>query len=186
MVMKKLVVLFTLLFAFTMAKAQPEPVEKEGTKEAAKTTKAAREPLKKLEGIYVSPIAKENFAVDYSNASNAQWYRGENFDEVTFSNGDRKMTAFYDIDGNLVGTTESKTFADIPLKAQQKIKEKYGDYETGPVIFFDDNETNSTDMILWSTQFDDEDNYFVEMNKGTKKIILEVDLNGGVSFFKEL
>jgi len=41
-------------------------------------------------------------------------------------------------------------------------------------------------MVLWGIQFDDADNYFVELSKGTKKIIVEVSPEGTVGYFKEL
>ena len=53
-------------------------------------------------------------------------------------------------------------------------------------MFFDDNELNETDMILWAIQFDDKDLYFVELAKDANKIIVMCNLEGEVSFFKQL
>ena len=97
-----------------------------------------------------------------------------------------QMKAFYDINSKLVGTTQTKTFADVPIKGQEQIKKDYKDYTVGTVIFFDDNEANSTDMILYDIQFDDADNYFVELSKGTKKIVVQVNTEGDLFFFKDL
>jgi hypothetical protein len=183
--MKKLALLATaLLFTSGLVFAQPQ------TKKAVKTEKnemkTERVALKKLEGNMVSNQAKSNFEMDFGNVSGAQWKRVDTYDEVTFTANGVKEKAFYDGDGNLVGTTQKKTFADIPARAQKEIKEKYKDYSIGPVVFFDDNEANDTDMILWATQFDDEDLYFVELTKGPEKIIVKVDPSGGVGFFKKL
>jgi len=41
-------------------------------------------------------------------------------------------------------------------------------------------------MILYGIQFEDADNYFVELSKGTKKIVLQVNTDGVVFFFKQL
>jgi len=41
-------------------------------------------------------------------------------------------------------------------------------------------------MILYEQLFQDEDNYFVELKKENKEIILEVNMNGDVSLFKQL
>lgn len=38
-------------------------------------------------------------------------------------------------------------------------------------------------MILYGQQFADEDNYFVELVKGSKKIVLRSNMAGDVSFF---
>ena len=93
---------------------------------------------------------------------------------------------YYDSNGKLIGTTSSKAFTDVPAKGQQEIKTKYKDYTAGPVIFYDDNEENDTDMILWGLQFNDADNYFVELTKGNSKLIIRVDTAGGISLFKQL
>jgi len=66
------------------------------------------------------------------------------------------------------------------------IKKNYSGYTPGKVILFDDNEYNDTDMELFSTVFDDEDNYFVSMENDKETIILKVKMNGNVSFFKTL
>jgi hypothetical protein len=96
------------------------------------------------------------------------------------------MKTFYDIDGILVGTTQIKTFGDVPVKGQQAIKKNYKDYTIGQVVFYDDNEANDTDMKLYGMQFDDKDNYFVELLKGTNKIVVQVNTEGDVFFFKDL
>jgi hypothetical protein len=41
-------------------------------------------------------------------------------------------------------------------------------------------------MILYGIQFEDQDNYFVELSKASKKIVLQVNPEGAVFFFKDL
>ena len=187
--MKKLA-LFAMTFLFTAGFVFGQPQTNQGVKTEKKESKSEqkteRVALKKLEGNMVSDQAKNNFNMDFKNASGAEWKRVETFDEVTFTANGAKMKAFYDGEGNLVGTTQRKTFADLPAKGQKEIKERYKGYSIGPVVFFDDNVANETDMIMWATQFDDEDLYFVEMTKGSDKIIVKVDPSGGVGFFKKL
>ena len=79
-----------------------------------------------------------------------------------------------------------KTFADLPKKAQKRIRSEYKNYKIGPVAFFKDNEANDSDMILWNTAFDDADNYFVELKNPQRDIILQVKPEGEISFFKQL
>jgi hypothetical protein len=38
-------------------------------------------------------------------------------------------------------------------------------------------------MLLYGLQFDDMDNYFVEISRGTRNIVLRVDTTGYVEFF---
>jgi len=189
--MKKLAILsFAFLFVLSGVSGQVQKTEKEQKKEQKKETKkvekSERVPLKKLEGTVVSPKAKSSFASDFGTVTNVQWKRVDTFDEVTFSSDGKVIKAFYDTDGTLVGTVQDKILADIPEKGQQAIKSKYPDYTIGRVILFDDNEANETDMILYGVQFDDSDNYFVELTKGTQKIVVKVDVTGALSLFKRL
>jgi hypothetical protein len=154
---------------------------------AKKEAKAERKELRKLEGAEVSTLSKSSFLSDFGNLSDAVWRKSEVFDEVTFTTDGKEETAFYDNDASLVGTTSVKTFDDLPYKGQLEIKKKYKDYTTGPVIFFNDNnEANETSMLLYGIQFDDEDNYFVELQKGPSRIIVRVNSGGQVFFFKQL
>lgn len=142
--------------------------------------------LRKLEGKEVSYAAKLAFYSDFGNIPVTEWKRTVNYDQATFTKDGQVLQAFYDADAKLVGTVSNKTFEDLPAKAQQYINKKYKDYNYGAVILYDDNETNATDMILYNQQFDDADNYFIEMKKGNKAIVLQVNMNGNVSFFKDL
>lgn len=148
-----------------------------------KEKKADRKALKKLEGKEVAYMSKQNFASDFRNTPAKSWKREENFDEVTFTKGGKDMTAYYDSDSKLVGTTMNKSFSNLPASAQKEINKRYKGYSKNGVIFFDDNELNETDMVLYGNQFDDADNYFVELQKGADKIVLQVSMEGGVKYF---
>ena len=179
--MKKLgITIVVFLFAFTLVQGQTKNTE------TKKEQKAGRIALKKLEGTNVSVMSKDNFAKDFGNLPNVQWKRVNTYDEATFMKDGKEMKAFYDFDSKLVGTTTHVTFADVPAKGQKEIKKQYKDYTVESVVIFDDNEANETDMILYGVQFDDSDNYFVELAKGTNKIILQVNSSGEVFFFKQL
>ena len=145
-----------------------------------------REELKKLKGKEVSYKSEQAFQNDFGNIPVVQWERTAHYDEATFIKDGQLATAYYDVDSKLVGTTSPKTFADIPATAQKYINAKYQGYSKTNVLFYDDNELNETDMILYGDQFDDADNYFVELKKDNKEIILQVDMRGNVSFFKQL
>ncbi|HTF27222.1 MAG TPA: hypothetical protein VK625_00180, partial [Flavitalea sp.] len=141
---------------------------------------------RKLEGKEVSYQAKQAFYTDFGNVPAGRWMRTSNFDEVLFTKDGHLMKAYYDFDANLVGTTSRKIFADIPMNAQKFIDKNYKGYIKEKVVLFDDNEPNETDMILYGEQFDDADNYFVELKKDNKEIVLQVNMSGDVSFFKQL
>jgi hypothetical protein len=145
-----------------------------------------RVPLKKPEVSKVSEQAKSHFIADFGNVPDVHWKRSHNFDEAVFTRNGKQMTAWYDIDAHLVGTTSTAFFTDLPADGQNAIKNKYKDYTVGDVIFFDDSEVNQTDMILYNQQFDDADNFFVEMSKGKSNIVIMVSTRGEISFFKQI
>jgi len=186
--MKKLAILtMTFVFAVSIAHGQAQKEEKEKVKETKKELKTERVALRKLVGNEPSVKARSNFNVDFNGATNVLWKRIDTYDQVAFTSKEgHKLTGYYDESGILVGTTEVKTFADVPAKGQKEIKAKYKDYTIGQVIFYDDNEANETDMIMYGVQFDDADNYFVELTKGSNKIVLQVNTVGTVFFFKQL
>ena len=105
----------------------------------------------------------QQFIRDFPDAENVRWNPGRPLEEVTFTNDHIEITAYYDVDSKLIGTTTEKKFADIPAKAQQYINKHFKGYNPESVIMFDDNEDNDTDMMLYNTVFEDADNYFVAL-----------------------
>jgi hypothetical protein len=178
----------TFLIVFILAsysfigQAQPG---KGQTTPAGKGSRKAAVTLKRISAGEINPAAKNSFAVDFPNTPAIKWERSAYFDEVVFSKDGKQYRGFYDPDGTLVGTTTVVSFSDLPASAQKEIQKKYKDYTIGKVIFYDDNQASSTDMYLYGQQFEDQDNYFVEAVKGTKKIILQATPEGEVLFFTD-
>ncbi|MEO8768579.1 MAG: hypothetical protein ABI402_00785 [Ferruginibacter sp.] len=148
-----------------------------------KEKRKERTALRKLEGKEVGLASKYSFTNDFGNIKPVQWKRTIYFDEAVFMQNKQLVTAFYDSNSKLVGTTMKSSFDKLPLIARKEIKEKYKDYKVEDVIFYDDNEENETDMIIYGIQFDDADNYFVELSKGDKKEVVKVDTSGEVYHF---
>lgn len=186
-----------VLFALATMQVQAQEKEKKVIKEEINQTKKElkaekkelskeKKELRKLEKGDVSYQSKEQFYRDFGKLPNVQWKRSDYFDEATFTKDGQKLTAFYDITSSLVGTMSRKTFEDLPANAQKEIKKKYKDYIVDLVLFFEDNEANDTDILLYGVRFSDVDNYFVELLKGNEKIVLQINLEGDVYFFKKL
>ena len=137
----------------------------------------------------VSDFTKNKFRQDFPNARDVNFVRTKNFDEVAFISGKKNrkiMKAYYDLNSDLIGTTQLKSFADLPGNSPANIHKNYAGYKTVEVIKFIDNGDNETDMNLFSTRFDDKDAYFVELAKNNREIVVKVDLSGDVSFFKDI
>jgi hypothetical protein len=134
----------------------------------------------------VSSRSKDSFYADFGQVSDAKWVRGPQFDEVTFTKDGQQQTAYYDNHFILVGTTADKKFADVPAKAQKEIQKQFKGYAIGAVVEYKDNENNDTNMLLYGTQFDDADHYFVTVSKGKEADVLMVKTDGEISFFSTL
>lgn len=185
--MKKLtILLLTFLFSVAFVFGQAEKGNNASIKESKKEQKTERVALRKLDGADVSSLAKDSFFADFGNIPNVKWKRVGPFDEAAFTKNGKALTAFYDFNAKLVGTTQDVTFADVPASGQKEIQKQYKGYTIGPVVFFDDVEANEGDMLLFGSQFAGEDNYFVELAKGTDKVLVQVNSDGNVFFFKQL
>ena len=184
--MKKLITsAVVVLIAAVSVQVEAQSTSKEVKKELKAEKKAAHKEIRKIEGNQVSSKSKNQFNADFTDATNVNWTRGGRFDEATFTKDGKTMTAYYDYDSRLVGTTSNKKFTDLPAKAQTEIKNKYKGYTTGAVILYDDNEGNDTNMYFFGTEFEDADHYFVTVIKAGKESILKVSIDGEVSFFKQ-
>lgn len=128
---------------------------------------------------------EQHFLNDFPKATNVSW-KINGFEEATFTLNGKDMKAFYDYNNELIGTTSEVNYFDMPEVARKYIEKHYKDYTTSQVILYDDNEYNDTDMMLYGNQFEDEDNYFVELSNNNRKIVLQVNMEGLVSFFKDL
>ena len=179
------IVLFALSFVFAFEQTQAQVLQNNPKKEINHEKRMHRRELKKLSGSTVSENSKSSFAKEFGKIPVA-WVRSVHFDEATFMKNGKQMKAYYDQDGIQVGTTSYVNFTDLPAIGQKNLQKYYKDYKIGKIIFFDDNEYNDTEMMLFDSQFNDEDNYFVELSKGNNKIVVSVKPNGDVSFFKQL
>jgi hypothetical protein len=128
---------------------------------------------------------EQHFETDFPNATNVSWRRA-GFEEAVFTVEGKEMKAFYDYNHELIGTTTPVTYLDMPEAGRKYIEKHYSDYTPQQVILFDDNEYNESDMVLYGNAFADADNYFVELANNNKTIVLQVNMEGLVTFFRDL
>jgi hypothetical protein len=180
--MKKLLFLAAAIFVFA-AVINAQTTGSVLRKVTSVNKKEKLEKLKTLQGTEVSPAAKQAFTQIYGDIP-AVWKRTTNYDQVTFTSGDEEETSYYDADAKLVGTIKQKKFEDLPDDSQTIINAKYAGYKKEDVVFYDDNELNTTDIVVFNKQFEDEDCFYVKLKKDNDEIIVKVKQTGEVSFFK--
>jgi hypothetical protein len=179
-----------LLFTVTTAFSQDELAFNDASNSTShKITKSQREEKRAIrrEKSLTEPtyMAEQNFETDFPNATNVTWKK-IGIEEASFTLNGKEMKAFYDYNNELIGTTTPVSFLDMPVIARNYIDKHFSDYTTQSVILFDDNEYNQSDMVLYGNVFADADNYFVELSNNNKRIVLEVNMEGLVTFFKDL
>ncbi|MET0638075.1 MAG: hypothetical protein ABWZ25_18740 [Chitinophagaceae bacterium] len=181
--MKKIILAASVILSvatMSVASAQENKTEKkEMNKEARKLRKTSDQGD-------VNLAVKTQFEQDFPGATNAVFVQAKSYAIVSFKDGTKMKKAYYDFNNQLIGTTQKKTFAEIPPTAQAEIKKRYPGYTVTNVIKYDDNENNDTDMVIYDLPFSDSDNFFVELKSGTSDKIVKVDLSGDVSLFKDI
>ena len=119
----------------------------------------------------VSLKVMDNFKKQFRNASEVSWTIKEQFTKAEFSVNGIQVEAFFDKEGELIGTSRHTDFNQLPLTAIEKIKADYANYQISSTIEFDQKGDR---------------NYYVSLEKGNKKQILTVSLYGDVTKFEGL
>lgn len=114
--------------------------------------------------------AQRNLLEEFKDAKEIDWSSKGTLTEASFEWNGQKLQAFYTQDGEQVALSREIPVAQLPVKALRAVKNKYSDYKTTEAIEF-----NSADAGL---------SYYVSLEKGNKKTILNVSPDGLVSVFK--
>jgi hypothetical protein len=119
----------------------------------------------------ISTKVNEHFVASFKNAKNVEWKVKDNFDRVSFILNGEKVQAFYDGDGDLIGTSKTYALDKLPKSALETITTKYTfpEYQVKDCIEF----VNSSN----------EKNYYVSMDKRNETVVLEITKAGMVSVF---
>jgi hypothetical protein len=115
--------------------------------------------------------ATAHFTATFSKAKNVSWVSNGKFEKVSFVLNNENITAFYDADGDLVGTTKKVAFDKLPKAAIETITTTYTfpEYEVRECIEF----VNANNERKYYTSFSTED----------ATVVLEITQNGRVSVF---
>jgi hypothetical protein len=186
LIMKKLVVgLVTLLLALpaiagNSAKGSNAPSE--AAKKASKGGKSA-----KIESsANISSVTEDNFKIDVGDMPDVKWSHSPEFDQASYTRNDMTNIAIFDFDGNLVGKSTVEKFTSLPKSAQDRITRMYKDYTIGEVVHFHYLGDISTDFVSGGNLYKYPDAYFVDLKKGTRTLVVQVNPNGEINLFREM
>ena len=119
----------------------------------------------------VNSKALRNFSYEFSNAENVNWTSTENYLKASFTLNKKNMDAFYDVEGNILGTSSKIDLTDLPTIAKRSFAKKYSGYTVTEAIRFDAT---------------DETAYFISAQDEARSLILKVSDKGMVSVFKSV
>jgi hypothetical protein len=124
------------------------------------------------DGSKVNNKALKHFNTEFAEATHVEWKTGADFAKASFIWNEQRMEAFYDSDGELIGTSRAVTLERLPMNASRYIQRKYADYTPTEAIEFD----NVKEGL----------GYYVSLVKDNTKVVLQVSSQGSVSVFKKI
>ncbi|MCD8739664.1 hypothetical protein LT679_03530 [Mucilaginibacter roseus] len=119
----------------------------------------------------VSYAVVNQFKSDFRDAENVTWTVTETTQKAEFTLDGVKMTAFYNLNGDYMGTTKQVAYKAISARAQKEIASRYKDYTVGQVI-----ELNSGDGIQ----------HFVDLKSSKDEILVRVAPTSAVYYFQQV
>ncbi len=133
----------------------------------------------------ISYMAKQEFSSDFANAKKVYWNRDQQYSEASFVQNNKPMHAFFNWDGDLVGTTHTVSFNDLPPSARKTIAKQFKNYTISKVIRYNNMDEGINDLFPL-VPYESSTNYFVALKKDDQLNyrILKVTPDGLVSFFE--
>jgi hypothetical protein len=126
----------------------------------------------------VSYAVKQEFEADFANAQNVVWTVDKNCQKAEFTADGAKKTAFYNLQGDFLGTTQTTGYYAIPATSKKLIAANYKDYVAGEVIVYQANTALNEDI--------DATSYFVDLKSHDHELLVRVTSTGSVEFFKQV
>ncbi|GAO41066.1 hypothetical protein [Flavihumibacter petaseus] len=160
----------------------------DAAKKAARENRKASRQERKMEkaGSGVSDLSKTAFYQDFGDVAQVSWQRRKGLDEASFEQNGHELTAYYGVESTLLGTSESKTWSDIPEPGKKSIEKYYPGMMPVAVIWYDDNEANDEGLEIYGNFFEGRDNYFVQLKSPGKDLVVKVDPEGNVEYYAKL
>ena len=126
----------------------------------------------------VSTTVLNRFAADFSDVKDAVWTVSSTSQKATFVLNAIEYTAFYDLQGEFLGTTNRVSYdIVIPAEAKETIAKKYDGYEVSEVIKFAyAGKDNDVSPIV----------YFIDLKKGDKEVVLRTSPGEAITFYKQV
>ncbi|WP_345209294.1 hypothetical protein [Mucilaginibacter gynuensis] len=119
----------------------------------------------------VSYAVLNQFNADFSDAKNVKWTVNSNCQKAEFVVDGVKKTAFYNLQGDFLGTTQAVEYKKVSARAQKEIANKYKGYVVSSVIEMSNDESTE---------------HFVDLKNDKEELLVRVSPTSAVYFFKQV
>ena len=84
----------------------------------------------------VNSSTQRSFRNEFSEAKDVQWSKAGSFAKASFIFNKQSTEAFFNDEGDLIGTSHAISLDELPTAAKRTFAEKYGDYVVKEAILF--------------------------------------------------
>ena len=119
----------------------------------------------------VNYLTQKSFETEFEGASDVSWTSTANYVKANFVYEDQRMEAFYNSDGEKIGTTKAIALDLLPVKAKRAFAKKYSAYEVKESIVFNG---------AYETA------YFISAKNEKQSLVVKVYENGETSIYSKL
>lgn len=116
----------------------------------------------------VSSAATNTFAADFKKATEITWSVTDEYAKATFVLNNQKMEAFYNVNGEIIGTSTHAIIEDLPVHAKRSFAKKFNGYTVKEIIHFDGTEETA---------------YYISAENDKETVILKVGVNEALTTF---
>ena len=120
--------------------------------------------------VNVSTRVLDAFKNDFASAKEISWTTTNDYYKANFVFNDQYVTAFYNLDGELIGMTRYISSLDLPLNLQTKLKNSYSSFWI-------------SDLFEVSNQ--DGTSYYITLENAGSKIVLKSNGSDGWKTYKK-
>ncbi len=114
--------------------------------------------------------AERRFSADFRDAEKVQWTLRSTFAKANFYLNGEKREAFYDLNGEMIGTSSNISLNKLPVAAKRIFAKKYDGYTVKEAIHFEGIEEAA---------------YYISAENEKESVILKVTDSNTVSVFKK-
>ena len=121
-------------------------------------------------GTNVNASVLRNFKMDFKNATNISWTAAEDYAKATFTVNNVKTEAFYNAEGELIGTSKNIELDELPVNAKRTFAKKFDGYTVKEVIHFEGSNESA---------------YYLSAENNTEAVIFKVGENEQLTTYKK-